>query len=182
MAFVGDGVSDRFGARYADVTFAKDELAEHCRRASIPFLAYEDFDDVRTSLEGLDAARRTARRGAVSRVARTGLTRERWPRDSNPRGSHPPYTLSRRVPSAARADHRDESTEATSPTDQAVCVATNAAYLAWPVRREVEAVGREPGRVVAAEEEPVDEHGVRPPLGHTRQAARSGTSDTTEGS
>jgi 2-hydroxy-3-keto-5-methylthiopentenyl-1-phosphate phosphatase len=53
VAFVGDGVSDRFGARYADVTFAKDELAEHCRRASIPFLAYEDFDDVRTSLEGL---------------------------------------------------------------------------------------------------------------------------------
>ncbi len=56
VAFVGDGVSDRFGARYADVTFAKDELAEHCRRASIPFLAYEDFDGVRTSLEGLDAA------------------------------------------------------------------------------------------------------------------------------
>lgn len=54
VAFVGDGVSDRFGARYADVTFAKDELAEHCRRASIPFLAYEDFDDVRTSLEGHD--------------------------------------------------------------------------------------------------------------------------------
>ena len=54
VVFVGDGVSDRFGARYADVTFAKDELAEHCRRASIPFLAYENFDDVRTSLEGLD--------------------------------------------------------------------------------------------------------------------------------
>ena len=36
VAFVGDGVSDRFGARYADVTFAKDDLAEHCRRASIP--------------------------------------------------------------------------------------------------------------------------------------------------
>jgi 2-hydroxy-3-keto-5-methylthiopentenyl-1-phosphate phosphatase len=56
LAFVGDGVSDRFGARYADVTFAKDGLAEHCRRASIPFLAYEDFDDVRISLEELDGA------------------------------------------------------------------------------------------------------------------------------
>ena len=54
VAFVGDGVSDRFGARYADVTFAKDELAEHCRREAIPFLAYEGFDDVRTSLERLD--------------------------------------------------------------------------------------------------------------------------------
>jgi 2-hydroxy-3-keto-5-methylthiopentenyl-1-phosphate phosphatase len=55
VAFVGDGVSDRFGARYADVTFAKDGLAEHCRRESMPFLAYENFDDVRNSLERLDA-------------------------------------------------------------------------------------------------------------------------------
>jgi hypothetical protein len=48
---------------------------------------------------------------------------ERWPRDSNPRGSQPPYTLSRRVPSAARAGHRDESTDATCRADQAVFVA-----------------------------------------------------------
>jgi HAD superfamily phosphoserine phosphatase-like hydrolase len=54
VAFVGDGVSDRFGARYADVTFAKDDLAEHCRRESIPFLPYADFDDVRRQLEDLD--------------------------------------------------------------------------------------------------------------------------------
>jgi hypothetical protein len=55
VAFVGDGVSDRFGARYADVTFAKDGLAEHCRRESIPFLPYRDFDDVRQALTQLDA-------------------------------------------------------------------------------------------------------------------------------
>ena len=54
---------------------------------------------------------------------------QRWPRDSNPRGSQPPYTLSRRVPSAARADHRDESTEAPSVADQAVCEPMNAAYF-----------------------------------------------------
>jgi 2-hydroxy-3-keto-5-methylthiopentenyl-1-phosphate phosphatase len=54
VAFVGDGVSDRFGARYADVTFAKDELSEHCRRESIPFLPFEDFDDVRRGLAQLD--------------------------------------------------------------------------------------------------------------------------------
>jgi 2-hydroxy-3-keto-5-methylthiopentenyl-1-phosphate phosphatase len=56
VAFVGDGVSDRFGARYADVTFAKDGLAEHCRRESIPFLPYRNFDDVRLALEGLVAS------------------------------------------------------------------------------------------------------------------------------
>lgn len=50
VAFVGDGVSDRFGARYADVTFAKDELAEHCRREAIPFVPYADFDDIREAL------------------------------------------------------------------------------------------------------------------------------------
>ena len=54
VAFVGDGVSDRFGARYADVTFAKDELAEHCRAESIPFLPYVDFDDIRDTLVRLD--------------------------------------------------------------------------------------------------------------------------------
>jgi 2-hydroxy-3-keto-5-methylthiopentenyl-1-phosphate phosphatase len=54
VAFIGDGVSDRFGARYADVTFAKDDLAGHCRRESIPFFPYADFDDVREAVGRLD--------------------------------------------------------------------------------------------------------------------------------
>ena len=37
------------------MTFAKDGLAEHRRRESIPFLPYENFDDVWRGLEGLDA-------------------------------------------------------------------------------------------------------------------------------
>jgi 2-hydroxy-3-keto-5-methylthiopentenyl-1-phosphate phosphatase len=56
VAFVGDGASDRFGARYADVTFAKDDLAEHCGRESIPFVPYADFDDVRRALLEPDGA------------------------------------------------------------------------------------------------------------------------------
>jgi 2,3-diketo-5-methylthio-1-phosphopentane phosphatase len=51
VAFVGDGVSDRFGARYADLTFAKGHLAEHCREEGIPFVRYDDFDDVRTAIQ-----------------------------------------------------------------------------------------------------------------------------------
>jgi 2-hydroxy-3-keto-5-methylthiopentenyl-1-phosphate phosphatase len=51
VAFVGDGVSDRFGARYADLVFAKDALAEHCRLGSIPFRQFADFDDVRRELD-----------------------------------------------------------------------------------------------------------------------------------
>jgi 2-hydroxy-3-keto-5-methylthiopentenyl-1-phosphate phosphatase len=53
VAFVGDGVSDRFGARYADVTFAKDGLAEHCGREGIPYVPYAEFGDVRHALERL---------------------------------------------------------------------------------------------------------------------------------
>jgi 2,3-diketo-5-methylthio-1-phosphopentane phosphatase len=55
VAFVGDGHSDRFGALYADVVFAKRYLAEYCAGASVPFVPWETFDDVRTAIEaGVD--------------------------------------------------------------------------------------------------------------------------------
>jgi 2-hydroxy-3-keto-5-methylthiopentenyl-1-phosphate phosphatase len=46
-------VSDRFGVRYADLVFAKDALAKHCRAEAIPFRSFEDFDDVRHALQTL---------------------------------------------------------------------------------------------------------------------------------
>ncbi len=52
VAFVGEGYSDRFGALYADLTFAKHHLAKLCDEQGIPFLPWDDFDDVR---QGLDA-------------------------------------------------------------------------------------------------------------------------------
>ena len=51
VAFVGEGHSDRYGALYADVVFAKDELVQLCRDDGIAFLPYADFDDVRRQLE-----------------------------------------------------------------------------------------------------------------------------------
>jgi 2-hydroxy-3-keto-5-methylthiopentenyl-1-phosphate phosphatase len=54
VAFVGEGHSDRFGALYADIVFAKDVLVELCRDDGVPFLPYEDFDDVRRALESAD--------------------------------------------------------------------------------------------------------------------------------
>lgn len=55
VAFVGEGQSDRYGALYADVVFAKDALVDIARADGVPFLPWETFDDVRTALESLDA-------------------------------------------------------------------------------------------------------------------------------
>ena len=51
VAFIGDGVSDRFAVLYADVVFAKRELPALCREAGVPYRPWTDFDDVRLSLE-----------------------------------------------------------------------------------------------------------------------------------
>jgi 2-hydroxy-3-keto-5-methylthiopentenyl-1-phosphate phosphatase len=51
VAFVGEGLSDRYGALYADLVFAKDALVELCEADGVAFLPYRDFDDVRTAIE-----------------------------------------------------------------------------------------------------------------------------------
>jgi 2-hydroxy-3-keto-5-methylthiopentenyl-1-phosphate phosphatase len=50
VVFVGEGHSDRYGALYADLVFAKDELVALCEADGVPFLPYEDFDDVRRGI------------------------------------------------------------------------------------------------------------------------------------
>jgi 2,3-diketo-5-methylthio-1-phosphopentane phosphatase len=55
--FIGDGLSDRCGARAADVVYAKDDLAAWCERAGIATRPFASFADVMRA-EGL--ARSTA--------------------------------------------------------------------------------------------------------------------------
>lgn len=55
VAFVGEGASDRYGALYADLVFAKDTLPAYCDEAGVPWLPWTNFDDVRRSLETRDA-------------------------------------------------------------------------------------------------------------------------------
>jgi 2-hydroxy-3-keto-5-methylthiopentenyl-1-phosphate phosphatase len=55
VAFVGDGHSDRYGALYADVVFAKDDLVQLCVEEGVAFVPYADFDDVRHALESAQA-------------------------------------------------------------------------------------------------------------------------------
>lgn len=53
VAFVGEGQSDRYGALYADVVFAKDALVGICEKDGVPFIPWNDFVDVRLTLESL---------------------------------------------------------------------------------------------------------------------------------
>lgn len=53
IAFVGEGQSDRYGALYSDVVFAKDVLVQICAQDGVPFLPWNTFDDVRDGLETL---------------------------------------------------------------------------------------------------------------------------------
>ncbi len=55
VAFVGEGSSDRFGALYADIVFAKDALVAHCRRDGVLFRSWGDFDDVWAALTSDEA-------------------------------------------------------------------------------------------------------------------------------
>jgi 2,3-diketo-5-methylthio-1-phosphopentane phosphatase len=55
VAFVGEGSSDRYGALYADVVFAKDALVSICQRDAVPFVPWETFDDIRAWLSAADA-------------------------------------------------------------------------------------------------------------------------------
>jgi 2-hydroxy-3-keto-5-methylthiopentenyl-1-phosphate phosphatase len=54
VAFVGDGVSDRFAALYSDVVFAKGSLPRYCDEYGVAYVDWHDFDDVRRALEGRD--------------------------------------------------------------------------------------------------------------------------------
>jgi 2-hydroxy-3-keto-5-methylthiopentenyl-1-phosphate phosphatase len=51
VAFVGEGQSDRYGALYSDVVFAKDALVRICEQDGVRFQRWETFDDVRDVLE-----------------------------------------------------------------------------------------------------------------------------------
>jgi 2-hydroxy-3-keto-5-methylthiopentenyl-1-phosphate phosphatase len=51
--FVGDGLSDQYAARYADLVFAKDALAAHCDRHGITFSPYDSLATVAKRLDRL---------------------------------------------------------------------------------------------------------------------------------
>ncbi|HEY3397035.1 MAG TPA: HAD-IB family phosphatase [Armatimonadota bacterium] len=46
VIYLGDGHSDKCVARYADVLFARDHLAEYCTDKGLPFLPFASFREV----------------------------------------------------------------------------------------------------------------------------------------
>lgn len=52
IAFVGEGHTDRYGALYADLVFAKKYLPALCDEMGVPYIAWETFADIRSTLEG----------------------------------------------------------------------------------------------------------------------------------
>jgi 2-hydroxy-3-keto-5-methylthiopentenyl-1-phosphate phosphatase len=59
---VGDGYSDRCGADYADIVFAKRHLVRYCREANISYYEFSDFNDIRSRLEELRGRKRLSPR------------------------------------------------------------------------------------------------------------------------
>lgn len=50
--FIGDGLTDRCIAESADIVFAKDDLAKYCSETRIPYISYENFNDISKKLFG----------------------------------------------------------------------------------------------------------------------------------
>ena len=51
VVYVGDGYSDQYAIRSADITFAKSDLAEYYEKALLDYFPYENFYDVLQYLE-----------------------------------------------------------------------------------------------------------------------------------
>ncbi|MBI4970410.1 MAG: MtnX-like HAD-IB family phosphatase [Candidatus Omnitrophica bacterium] len=51
IIFIGDGMSDRFGAREADLVFAKSTLLEYCRKEGIEAIPFDQFSKIQGWVE-----------------------------------------------------------------------------------------------------------------------------------
>ena len=61
VAFVGEGHTDRYGALYAHLVFAKKHLPALCDEMGIAYVRWETFDDIRMALEvGVESLTRPA--------------------------------------------------------------------------------------------------------------------------
>ena len=111
VVYIGDGISDRCVARIADVVFARAGPRATLAEQGVPFLPFEDFDEVRESASRhLDPGRlmRLARRlppaaawGAMEeRVLAFWRERDVFPRTMSQRAGEPPFVFYEGPPTA----------------------------------------------------------------------------------
>ena len=62
IVYIGDGYSDRCPVEYADVVFAKRELASYCTSAKIPFTEFSNFNDIIKKMELIVGRKRNKKR------------------------------------------------------------------------------------------------------------------------
>lgn len=53
VIYVGDGLSDRFGAAVSDITFAKKKLLNYCKQNLIPYRPFNHFSEISEWLSNL---------------------------------------------------------------------------------------------------------------------------------
>jgi len=51
IIFIGDGLSDRFGSREADLVFGKSKLLEYCHKNGIEVIPFEQFSKIKSWVE-----------------------------------------------------------------------------------------------------------------------------------
>ena len=62
IVYVGDGISDKCPAGYADIVFAKKDLIQYCQQENITYSEYKDFRDVQQGLEHMMSKKRIKKR------------------------------------------------------------------------------------------------------------------------
>ncbi len=82
VVYVGDGMSDRYGAAHAEVIFAKARLARLCDDERWPYEPWETFAQIERWTEDAFVAGRLPRHAGELGEARRRLVEARWPGES----------------------------------------------------------------------------------------------------
>lgn len=82
VVFIGDGMSDRYGAAHAEVIFAKRRLARLCDEEGWPYAPWTTFAEITRWTEEAFASGKLPRSQAELAGARRDLVASRWPGES----------------------------------------------------------------------------------------------------
>ena len=82
VVFIGDGMSDRYGAAHAEMIFAKGRLARLCDEEGWPYAPWQTFAEITGWIENAFASGRLPRNQAGLAASRRDLVAYRWPGES----------------------------------------------------------------------------------------------------